>query len=323
MYLKVNNVVVLQIFARITVEEFILLGLSSNCHLNIILCVVLLVVFLLSIMGNIIVVTLPLRDHRLQSPMYFFPRNFCLLEICFTSVVMPRFLHSLLTERKAVTLEPCLLQSFFFFFLGSSTFFHLALMSFDRYVAICNLLHYITVMSNRVCLYLVLGCWLVSFLLVLPTTVLFVRLPFCGLNIINHFYCDTAPLLQLSCTDTGIIELVALVTAVLTLFSTLTVTIISYGCIISTVMRIPSSMGRKKAFSTCSTHLTVVVILYSSSIFRYIRPSQRGGWDFDNVMSFLYTVVTQLFNPYIYALRNEHVKQALKDACDRENRLHD
>ncbi|KAM7150968.1 olfactory receptor 6C4-like [Macrochelys suwanniensis] len=302
---------------RTAVVEFILLGLTNDNHLNIVIFLVLLATFLLILMGNIIIVTITLVDHRLQTPTYFFLRNFSILETCFTLVIIPRFLYSLLTGRKDISHPTCLLQSFFFFFLGSSTFFHLSVMSFDRYVAICNPLQYITVMSNRVCLYLVLGCWLVSFLLVFPTTVLFVHLLFCGPNIINHFYCDTAPLLQLSCTDTGIIEVVALVTAVLTLLGTLTVTIISYGCIISTIRCIPSSTGRKKAFSTCSAHLTVVVILYSSSIFRYIRPGQRGGWDFDKFVSFLYTVVTQLFNPYIYALRNEQVKQALKDACER------
>uniref|UniRef100_A0A452GK25 G-protein coupled receptors family 1 profile domain-containing protein n=1 Tax=Gopherus agassizii TaxID=38772 RepID=A0A452GK25_9SAUR len=274
-------------------------GLTNDNHLSISIFLVLLATFLLILMGNIIIVTITLVDHRLQTPMYFFLRNFSFLETCFTLVIIPRFLYSLLTGRKAFSLPTCLLQSFFFFFLGSSVFFHLAVI-------------------NRVCLYLVLGCWLVSFLLLLPTTVLFVHLPFCGPNIINHFYCDTAPLLQLSCTDTGIIEVGALVTAVLTLLSTLTVSIISYGCIISTVMRIPSSAGRKKAFSTCSAHLTVVMILYSSSIFRYIRPGQHGGWDFDNVVSFFHTVVTQLFNPYIYALRNEQVKQALKDTQSME-----
>ncbi|XP_030401568.1 olfactory receptor 49-like [Gopherus evgoodei] len=300
-----------------TMVEFIILGLSNSHRLNIALFVVLLVIFLLTIMGNITVVSLSLVDHRLQSPMYYFLRNFSFLEICFTSVIMPRFLYSLLTERKSISLPGCFLQLLLFFVLGTCIFFHVGMMSFDRYMAICRPLHYGTIMNGRVCFQLVLGCWVMSFLLIFPPTFMVVLLPFCGPNVINHFYCDTAALLQLSCVDTGHIEVMILVSATIILLGTLTVTIVSYGCIISTIMRIPSTTGRKKAFSTCSAHLMVVVILYSSSIFRYIRPGQRGARDFDKVVSFLYSVVAQLFNPYIYALRNEQVKQALKGVCGR------
>ncbi|XP_039355361.1 olfactory receptor 49-like [Mauremys reevesii] len=299
------------------VVEFIIVGLSNNHHVNIILFAVLSVVFLLTVIGNITVVTLSLVDHRLQSPMYFFLRNFSLLEICFSLVIMPRFLYSLLTERKFISLPGCFLQLLLFFVVGSCIFFHVGTMSFDRYMAICHPLRYSTIMNGRVCFQLVLGCWVMSFLLIFPPTFMVVLLPFCGPNVINHFYCDTAALLQLSCIDTGHIEVMLLVAAVVVLPGTLTVTIISYGCIICTIMRIPSTTGRKKAFSTCSAHLTVVVILYSSAIFRYIRPGQRGTQDFDKVVSLVYCVVTQLFNPYIYALRNEQVKQALKGIFGR------
>ncbi|XP_050774848.1 olfactory receptor 49-like [Gopherus flavomarginatus] len=300
-----------------TVVEFFILGLSNSRHLNIALFVVLLVIFLLTIMGNITVVSLSLMDHRLQSPMYYFLRNFSFLEICFTSVIMPRFLYSLLTERKFISLPGCFLQLLLSFLLGTCVFFHVAIMSFARYVAICRPLRYGTIMNGRVCFQLVLGCWVRRFLLIFPPTFMVVLLPFCGPNVINHFYCDTAALLQLSRVDTGHIEVMILVSATIILLGTLTVTIVSYGCIISTIMRIPSTTGRKKAFSTCSAHLMVVVILYSSSIFRYIRPEQRGTRDFDKVVSFLYSVVAQLFNPYIYALRNEQVKHALKGVCGR------
>ncbi|EMP24881.1 Olfactory receptor 6T1 [Chelonia mydas] len=203
------------------------------------------------------------------------------------------------------------------FFLGSSMFCHEAVMSFDRYMAICHPLRYGTIMNGRVCFQLVLSCWVMSFLIMVPPTFMVVLLPFCGPNVINHFYCDTAVLLQLSCGDTGHLEVMIFFSATVILLGTLTVTIVSYGCIISTIMRIPSTTGRKKAFSTCSAHLLVVVILYSSSTFRYLRPGQRGVQDFDKVVSFLYCVVVPLFNPYIYALRNEQMKEALKDACGR------
>ncbi|XP_044840880.1 olfactory receptor 6C74-like [Mauremys mutica] len=296
--------------------EFIIVGLSNDHHVNIILFVVLSVVFFLTVMGNIAVLTLSLVDHCLQYTMYFFLRNFSLLEICFSLVIMPRFLYSLLTERKSISLPGCFLQLLVFFLLGTCVFFHVAMMSFDRYIAICHPLRYGTVMNGRVCFQLVLGCWVMSFLLIFPPT-LVVLLPFCGLNVINHFYCDIAALLQLSCIDTGHIELMLLVAAVVVLPGTLTVTIISYGCVICTIMRIPSTTGGEKASSTCSAHLKVVVILYSSTIFRYIRPGQRGTQDFDKVVSLVYCVVTQLFNPYIYALRNEQVKKALKDIFGR------
>ncbi|KAM7150967.1 olfactory receptor 6E1-like [Macrochelys suwanniensis] len=300
-----------------TVVEFIIVGLSNNHHVNTILFGVLLVVFLLTVIGNITVVTLSLVDHRLQSPMYFFLRNFSLLEIFFSFVIMPRFLYSLLTERKSISLPGCFLQLLLFFLLGTCIFFHVGMMSFDRYMAICHPLRYGTIMNGRVCFQLVLGCWVMSFLLMFPPTFMVVLLPFCGPNVINHFYCDTAALLQLSCRYTGHIEVMILVSAIVILLGTLTVTIISYGCIISTIMSIPCTTGRKKAFSTCSSHLLVVVILYSSAIFRYIRPGQRGTRDFDKIVSFMYSVVAQLFNPYIYALRNEQVKQAFKDIYGR------
>ncbi|XP_074838851.1 olfactory receptor 6C76-like [Carettochelys insculpta] len=299
------------------VVEFIILGLSSNHHINLILFVVLSLVFFLTVMGNAVVVTLSLVDHRLQSPMYFFLRNFSVLEICFSFVIMPRFLYSLLTEIKSISPHGCFLQLLLFFVLGTCIFFHVGMMSFDRYVAICRPLHYSSIMNSRVCFQLVLGCWVVSFTLMFPPTCMVVLQPFCGPNTVNHFYCDTAALLQLSCTDTGHIEVMILISAIVILLGTLTVTIVSYGCIITTILRIPSTTGRKKAFSTCSAHLLVVVVLYSSSIFRYIRPGQRGSEDFDKVVSFLYSVVAQLFNPYIYSLRNEQVKQAFRDVCGK------
>ncbi|CAM5096296.1 unnamed protein product [Natator depressus] len=300
-----------------TVVEFIILGLSNNHHGNIILSVVLLDVFLLSVMGNLIIVTLYLVDHRLQTPMYFFLRNFAVLEICFTCVITPRFLYSLLTERKSISLPGCFLQLLLVFFLGASMFCHGAVMSFDRYMAICHPLRYGTIMNGRVCFQLMLSCWVMSFLIMVPPTFMVVLLPFCGPNVINHFYCDTAVLLQLSCVDTGHLEVMIFFSATVIFLGTLTVTIVSYGCIISTIMHLPSTTGRKKAFSTCSAHLLVVVILYSSCIFRYLRPGQRGVQDFDKVVSLLYCVVVPLFNPYIYALRNEQMKEALKDACGR------
>ncbi|XP_074783275.1 olfactory receptor 6E1-like [Athene noctua] len=284
--------------------EFILLGLTSNHFLETILFATLFVAFLLILLGNVIVITMTVVDQRLHIPMYFFLRNFSLVEICFASTFMPRTLYSLLTGVKTISLSGCFLQLSLFFILGICTFLHVALMSLDRYMAICRPLHYAAFMNNRFCLQLVLGCWVARFFLMFsPLTIMF-HLPFCGSNIIHHFYCDIAP----SCTDTGLTEKVMLVIRVLILPGTLSVTAFSYAYIMHTVTHIQSSASRKKAFSTCSAHLIVVTILYSSSIFRYIRPSQRGGRDCDKVVSFLYCVITQLCNPYIYTLQNEHVR---------------
>uniref|UniRef100_A0A8C4WL71 G-protein coupled receptors family 1 profile domain-containing protein n=1 Tax=Gopherus evgoodei TaxID=1825980 RepID=A0A8C4WL71_9SAUR len=290
----------------------------------------LLATFLLILMGNIIIVTITLVDHRLQTPMYFFLRNFSFLETCFTLVIIPRFLYRLLTGRKAISRPTCLLQSFFFFFLGSSVFFHLAVMSFDRYVAICNRLHYITVMRNRVCLYLVLGCWLVSFLLLLPTTVLFVhfgfvactvtacwisQMTFCGPDEIDHFFCDYAPLVKLSCSDTHPMVLVTfLFSSILTLPPFL-LTLTSYVCIIATIHRISSTAGRQKAFSTCSSHLIVVTLYYGTLIFVYLLPDTGTLRDLHKALSLFYTILTPLANPLIYSLRNREVKEALRKAA--------
>ncbi|XP_072742314.1 olfactory receptor 6E1-like [Ciconia boyciana] len=305
-----------------TVVEFIRLGLTSNHFLEIILFAILFVAFLLILLGNIAVITFTLVDQHLYIPMYFFLRNFSLVEICFTSTFVLRTLYSLLTGAKPISLSGCFLQLSLFFILGICTFFHIALMSFDCYVAIHHPLHYATFMSNRFCLHLVLGCWVVSFFLAFSPLTIILCLPFCRPNIINHFYCDTAPLLQLSCTDTGLIEKVMLVTSVLILPGTLSVTAFSYAYIVYIVTHIQSSASRKKAFSTCSAHLIVVAILYSSSIFRYIGLSQQGRRDFDKVVSFLYCVITQLCSPYIYTLQNEKVKQALKDLVARCCRIY-
>ncbi|NWS78145.1 OLF49 protein, partial [Crotophaga sulcirostris] len=296
-----------------TVVEFILLGLTSDHFLEIILFTILFVAFLLILLGNITVITITLMDQSLYTPMYFFLRNFSFMEILFTSTFMPRALYSLLTGQKAISFSGCFLQLSFFFVLGICTFLHVAVMSYDRYLAICHPLRYTTFMNDRFCLQLVLGCWVMSLFLMFSPLTIILHLPFCGPNVINHFYCALAPLLQLSCTDTGLVEKIMLAISVLILLGTLSVTAFSYTCIIYTVIHIQSSASRKKAFSTCSAHLVLVTVLYSSSIFRYIRPSQQGGRGFDKVVSFLHCVITQVCNPYIYTLQNEQVKRALKD----------
>ncbi|XP_006037477.1 olfactory receptor 49-like [Alligator sinensis] len=297
--------------------EFILLGFTVEHWIEILLFVAILIIFFLILMGNIIIIFITLVDIHLKTPMYFFLRNYSLLEISLTLVVIPKMLSNFLSERKNISLPGCFIQGFFFFFLGTNVFFYLSIMSFDRYVAVCNPLRYATIMNTRVCFHLLMGSWTVSFLLVLPPSVMTAKLKFCGPNIINHLFCDTTPLFHLSCQDTQLIEVMTLFAAVFTLLITLAINIASYLRIISTILSIPSAAGRKNAFSTCSAHLTVVSVLYGSCIGRYIRPPENRGEEFDKVLALLYALGIQVFTPFIYTLRNKQVKQALRNVVKR------
>ncbi|XP_025844892.2 olfactory receptor 6C75 [Vulpes vulpes] len=300
-----------------TVTEFILLGLTNDPQWQVVLFIFLLVTYMLSVTGNLIIITLTLSDPHLQTPMYFFLRNFSFLEISFTSVCIPRFLVTIVTRDRTITYNGCVTQLFFFIFLGVTEFYLLAAMSYDRYVAICKPLHYMTVMSSRVCILLVFISWLAGFLIIFPPLILLLQLDFCASNIIDHFICDSSPILQLSCTNTHFLELMAFFLAVVTLMVTLTLVILSYTYIIRTILRIPSTSQRKKAFSTCSSHMIVVSLSYGSCIFMYIKPSARERVTLSKGVAVLNTSVAPLLNPFIYTLRNQQVKQAFKNMVQR------
>uniref|UniRef100_A0A8D0QNJ1 Olfactory receptor n=1 Tax=Sus scrofa TaxID=9823 RepID=A0A8D0QNJ1_PIG len=280
------------------------------------LFVVLLLTYILTAMGNIIIISLIWADNRLQTPMYFFLSNLSFLDILYTTVITPKLLACLLGEKKNISFAGCMTQTYFYFFLGTVEFILLVVMSFDRYVAICNPLRYTIIMNSRVCLLLVLGCWVGAFLSVLVPTIIVTRLPYCSKEI-NHFFCDIAPLLQVACIDTHLIEKINFLLSALVILSSLAFTTGSYAYIISTILRIPSAQGRQKAFSTCASHITVVSIAYGSNIFVYVRPNQNHSLDFDKVAAVLITVVTPLLNPFIYSLRNEKVKELLREAMTR------
>ncbi|XP_010643114.2 olfactory receptor 6C75 [Fukomys damarensis] len=297
--------------------EFILLGLTNDPQWQVVLFIFLLVTYLLSVTGNLIIITLTLADHNLQTPMYFFLRNFSLLEISFTSVCIPRFLVTIVTGDKTISYNGCIAQLFFFIFLGVTEFYLLAAMSFDRYVAICRPLHYTTIMSRRVCFLLVFSSWLAGFLIIFPPIILLLQLNFCASNIIDHFICDSSPILQLSCTNTHFLELMAFFLAVITLMVTLTLVTLSYTNIIQAILKIPSTNQRKKAFSTCSSHMIVVSLSYGSCIFMYIKPSARDRVTLNKGVAVLNTSVAPLLNPFIYTLRNQQVQQAFKSIIQR------
>ncbi|ELV12871.1 Olfactory receptor 6C76 [Tupaia chinensis] len=249
--------------------------------------------------------------------MYFFLRNFSFLEISWTSVFIPRYLVSIVTMDKTISYDACAAQLFFAIFLGASEFFLLAAMSYDRYVAICKPLHYTTMMSNRVCKQLVVASWSAGLLTISPGLLMGLRLEFCDANVIDHFGCDYSPVLKLSCTDTTVIELLSFVLAIVTLLVTLALVMVSYAHIIRTILKIPSAQQRKKAFSTCSSHMIVVSISYGSCIFMYIKPSAEERVALNKGVAVLTTSVAPVLNPFIYTLRNKQVKQALKDVVKK------
>uniref|UniRef100_A0A8I3PNB1 Olfactory receptor family 6 subfamily C member 3I n=2 Tax=Canis lupus familiaris TaxID=9615 RepID=A0A8I3PNB1_CANLF len=295
------------------ITKFVLLGLSDDPDLQIVIFLFLFVTYLLSVTGNLTIITLTLVDSHLQTPMYFFLRNFSFLEILFTTVCIPRFLGAIITRDKTISYNDSAVQLFFFILMGVMEFYILTAMSYDGYVAICKPLHYTTIMIRKVCTLLVLCAWLGGFLTIFPPLMLLLQLNYCASNVIDHFACDYFPLLQLSCSDTWLLEVIGFYFDLVALLFTLALVILSYLYIIRTILRIPSASQRKKAFSTCSSHMIVISISYGSCIFMYANPSAKERASLTKGVAILNTSVAPMLNPFIYTLRNQQVKQAFKD----------
>ncbi|XP_066486604.1 olfactory receptor 6E1-like [Tiliqua scincoides] len=295
-----------------TEGDFTLLGFTNNQQLEIILFTLLICTYPLTIIGNMVIIVITLVDPQLDTPMYYFLRHFAFLEIGFTTTIIPKTLANMATGHKTISVPGCFAQSFLYFVLGTTEFFLLAVMSFDRYVAICNPLHYSTIMNSQICSLLVLCSWVGGFLLIMGPAIQLFQMPFCGLNIIDHFFCDSGPLLKLACADTSLLELADFLIATLSLLGTLAINLVSYVKITTTVMRVPSAAGRKKAFSTCVSHIIVVSITYGSCIFMYLKPKGITELDFSKVVAILNTIVAPLLIPFIYCLRNKQVQDALR-----------
>ncbi|XP_030042577.1 olfactory receptor 1509-like [Microcaecilia unicolor] len=291
------------------ITQFILIGLSSNPDLQIIFFVIFLVMYLLTVTGNLLILVTIYVDSQLHTPMYFFLSNLSFLDLSFSTVTVPRSLAHFLWPRKTISFRECITQLFFLHFIGGAECFHLTLMAYDRYVAICNPLRYTTIMNRRACFLLVVSTWAGGFIHALAQAFPVIHLPFCGPNEINHFFCDTHPLSLLACSSTFISETADMVNSgTLTLCCFLIVSI-SYTYIISTVLKIRSTEGRRKTFSTCASHLMVVTLFFGPCVFIYMRPPVTFAAD--KLISVFYTIVTPWLNPFIYTLRNEKVKKAM------------
>ncbi|XP_062058097.1 olfactory receptor 2AP1 [Lepus europaeus] len=298
--------------------EFILLGLTDAPELQVVVFTFLFLTYFFSIVGNLTILMLTFLDSHLQTPMYFFLRNFSFLEISFINIFIPRVLISITTGNKSISFAGCFAQYFFAIFLGATEFYLLAAMSYDRYVAICKPLHYTVIMSSRVCTNLVLCSWLGGLVAIMPPITLMSQQDFCASNRLNHYFCDFEPLREVSCSDTSLVEKVVFLVSSVTLLITLVLVSLSYTAILRTILKIPSAQQRSKAFSTCSSHMIVISISYGSCIFMYVKPSTKeNNSTFNKGVAVLITSVAPLLNPFIYTLRNQQVKQAFKDTVKK------
>ncbi|XP_044137418.1 olfactory receptor 6-like [Bufo gargarizans] len=290
---------------------FIIVGFPGSFCLQNLFFTLLLASYLLTIFSNIIIIIITRLEHCLQTPMYFYLRCFAFLEVCYINVTVPKILSTITFHGRFISFTGCITQLFFFFFLSSTECFLLGVMALDRYLAICYPLQYPSLMTISLCRNLSKSSWIVGFATTFPPILLISQLPFCS-NIVNHFFCDAPPLLKISCVDTSLNDLLDFLCASLVIVTSFTVTLFCYVYIIVTVLKIPTTEGRKKAFSTCGSHLTVVLIYYSTVIFMYVRPKVGFTFTLNRVVSVFYVVVTPILNPIIYCLRNKEVKESVK-----------
>ncbi|XP_070584406.1 olfactory receptor 2AP1-like [Erythrolamprus reginae] len=298
------------------IAAFYMLGFVELGNLQVPLFCLLIVIYIVTMLGNILIVLLVINDSHLHTPMYFFLSNLSCLEICYSSDILPMMLGNLLYGRKrSISVTGCMMQYYFFGILGVAECCLLGAMSYDRCVAICKPLHYTTLMNGRICLQFIIGSWINGLFVKSIVLYLISQLKFCGPSEINHFFCELNPILKLACNDTHFIEVVTFFIAAIYLLLPFFLTLASYSFIVSTILKMSSVSGRKKAFSTCSSHLIVVSIFYSTLMIVYILPKTDGLQKINKVLSLFYTILTPFFNPLIYSLRNREVKEALRKAA--------
>ncbi|XP_064147987.1 olfactory receptor 11H12-like [Loxodonta africana] len=294
-----------------SVSEFILLGFPCSWETQIVLFMIFSITYLLTLMGNGAIICAVCWDQHLHTPMYILLGNFAFLEIWYVNSTVPNTLVNFLSEIKAISFTGCFLQLYFFFSMGSTECFFLSAMAFDQYLAICRPLHYATIMTGPHCFNLVISCWVCGFLWYLVPVILISQLPFCGSNIIDHFVCDSGPLLTLSCAPAPMSKFASYTLSSLIILLSFLFILISYALVLLAVFQLPSASSWHKAFLTCGSHMTVVMLFYSTIMVMHVSPGSSHFTLLPKIMTLFYGMVTPLFNPLIYSLRNKEMKNAL------------
>ncbi|XP_040327542.1 olfactory receptor-like protein OLF3 [Herpailurus yagouaroundi] len=292
------------------VREFILLGLSSDLYVQVFLFVLFLVMYLVTVLGNFLIVALICLDSRLHTPMYFFLTNLSLVDVSYATSIIPQMLVHLLAEHKAIPFVSCAAQLFFSLGWGGIEFVLLAVMAYDRYVAVCDPLRYSVIMHGGLCTRLAITSWVSGSLNSLIHTAITFQLPMCINKYIDHISCEILAVVRLACVDTSSNEIIIMVSSIVLLMTPFCLVLLSYIQIISTILKIQSTEGRKKAFYTCASHLAVVVLCYGMAIFTYIQPRSSPSILQEKLISLFYAVLTPMLNPMIYSVRNKEVKGA-------------
>ncbi|KAH0511489.1 olfactory receptor-like protein I9 [Microtus ochrogaster] len=294
------------------ISQFVLQGLPIPPEHQHLFYVLFLAMYLTTVLGNLIIIILILLDSHLHTPMYFFLSNLSFADFCFSSVTMPKLLQNLQSQVPSIPYAGCLAQIYFFLYFGDLGNFLLVVMAYDRYVAICFPLHYTNIMSPKLCISLVVLSWVLTTFHAMLHTLLMARLSFCEDNVIPHYFCDMSTLLKMACSDTHDNELAIFILGGPIVVLPFLLIIVSYARIVSSIFKVPSSQGIRKAFSTCGSHLSVVSLFYGTVIGLYLCPSANNSTVKETVMSLMYTVVTPMLNPFIYSLRNRDMKGALE-----------
>ncbi|XP_029435667.1 olfactory receptor 6M1-like [Rhinatrema bivittatum] len=299
------------------VSHFFLQGFPLSAQLQVCAFVSVLLIYMLSLALNIIIILITCLDYRLHTPMYMLLSNLAFQDMWFMTSTVLKMLICLAEGDNRISFSGCILQMYFYLSLGSTEFFILGIMSVDRYVAICYPLHYNVIMTGRRCIHFLIGCWTGGFLCFILPMVMTSMLPFCSSNIINHFFCDAAAVVTLACSPTQRLELLFFSIASTVILSSFLVTVISYIFIVTAILQIPSSSGRRKAFSTCASHFVVVTIVYGSCIFIYVTQQDSSSLDVTKIVAILNSVINPVLNPLIYTLRNKKIKDILRETVTK------
>ncbi|XP_053555896.1 LOW QUALITY PROTEIN: olfactory receptor 49-like [Bombina bombina] len=298
---------------------FILVAFTFEPRVQLAFFILFLIIYSISLLGNIAIIVAICLNQRLRTPMYSFLCSLAFLDIWFISSTVPKLLAILVSDERIISLPGCIMQFYFYLSLGGTEFYLLAVMSLDRYAAICHPLRYHSIISSRTCLWLILLSWFTGFFTFIYPTILMFDLSFCGPFEINHFFCDSSAVAEISCSDIRIFDLFFSSLASTVILGSFTMTLVSYSNILFTILNIPSADGRKKAFSTCTSHFTAVSLAYGSAIVIYVRPVESSSPNLNKGVALLNSVLTPLLNPFIYSLRNKQVQNVLKDTLCRKS----